>query len=78
MRIHSGEVSITEFTEGLEAIVRSWNKSFLSKYLLNINYAAGTVQTVLDCESTVINKLDAFTSLGRAYIVGGRDIQEVR
>lgn len=62
----SGEVSRTEFAEGLEATVRSWNKSLLNNSL-NIHYAA---DTVLGAESIVIKKLDAFSSLCRAYTIG--------
>lgn len=53
MRIHSGEVSRTKFIEGLGSILRSWNKSLFNNYLLNIDYAKGTV---LGAGRTVINK----------------------
>lgn len=54
MRIHSGGVNRTEFIESLEPIVRSWNRSLLNKYLLNIDCAAGTV---LGAESTTIKQI---------------------
>lgn len=63
----SGDVSRTEFTDGLEATIRSWNKSSLNNSLLNIHYAA---DTVLGAESIVIKKLDAFSSHCRAYTIG--------
>lgn len=69
MRIQSGEVSRTEFIEGPEVIVRSWNKPLLTNYLLNIDDAAGPV---LGSRNTVIDKSGAFPAFGELILLGVR------
>lgn len=46
----------------------------LNSYLLNIDYAAGSV---LGAGSRVRNKLDVFASLCRAYIIGVEAVSQI-